>query len=70
MADSYTNFTVRGIDSEDEVREIDDELRNLEGVQMADVDHESGRVEVRYGEELISEEEIKSTVRDVGYEVT
>lgn len=70
MADSYTNFTVRGIDSEDEVREIDDELRKLEGVQMADIDHESGRVEVRYGEELISEEEIKSTVRDVGYEVT
>lgn len=69
MANSRTNFTVDGIESEDEARKINDELLELEGVQMANIDRESGRIEVRYGEELLSEERIKSTVRDAGYEV-
>ena len=69
MSDSYLNFTIRGVESEDEVRTITDELQKLEGVQMVDIDAESGRTEVRYGEELLSEEEIKSAARDAGYEV-
>lgn len=69
MANTRTNFTVDGIESEDEARKINDELLELEGVQMANIDRESGRIEVRYGEELLSEERIKSTVRDAGYEV-
>ena len=69
MADSQVDFTVSGIESADDGRAIKEELRNIRGVQMVEVDRESGRVEVRYGEELLSEERIKSAVRDIGYEV-
>ena len=69
MADSRTEFAVRGVESETDEREIDDALGALEGVQMVKIDPEGDRVEVRYGEELISEEEIRSAVRDLGYEV-
>ena len=69
MSDSHLNFTVRGAESEDDVRTITDELQKHQGVQMVDIDAESGRAEIRYGEELLSAEEIKSTVRDAGYEV-
>ncbi|WP_101294427.1 heavy-metal-associated domain-containing protein [Halegenticoccus soli] len=69
MADSRTNFTVEGVASEDDARTIERELRERRGVQSATVDPESGDVEVRYGEELLSAEAIKSTVRDAGYEV-
>ena len=67
MADSRTGFTVSEVESEDEAEKIEDELRELQGVQMAVVDYESGDTEVRYGEELLSEEEIKSAVQDMGY---
>ena len=69
MADSDAEFTVRGVESADDEREIDDALGRVEGVQMVTIDSESGRVEVRYGEELVSEERIRSAVRDAGYEV-
>ena len=48
---------------------IETALEDCEGVQMATFDEATGLVEVRHGEELISTEAIKSTVRDLGYEV-
>lgn len=69
MSDSYAEFTIQGVASEDEVRTITDELQGLQGVQMVEIDAGSGHAEIRYGEELLSEEEIESTVRDAGYEV-
>lgn len=69
MSDSYAEFTVRGVSSEDDVQTITDELQELEGVQMVEVDVESGHAEVRYGESLLSEVDIESAVRDAGYEV-
>lgn len=69
MADSEVTFLVRGVESGDDARAVEDELRELRGVQMAEVDPESGRAEVRYGEELLSEERIETAIRDAGYEV-
>ena len=69
MADSYSEFTVRGIETEDEVREIKEALGELEGFQIAEIDTGTGHVEVGYSEELLWEEKIKSTVRELGYEV-
>lgn len=69
MGDSYANFTIRGIESGAEVGPIEDALQDLDGVQMVTIDPESGETEVRYGEELLSAERIRSTVRDAGYEV-
>ena len=69
VADSYTELTVRGIASEDDVRAIENELQEIRGVQMVTVDRESGHVEVRRGEELVSGEQIESTVQEAGYEV-
>lgn len=69
MADSYAHFTVRGIESADEVGTLESDIQALDGVQLADVDPDSGETEVRYGEEKLSEERIESAVREAGYEV-
>ena len=69
MASSYTDFTVHTIESEDEARTLEDELEDQRGIQLVEIDHESGHVEARYTEELLSEERIKSRVRDSGYEL-
>lgn len=67
MADTEISFTVSGPDADE--REVTDALDDLRGVQMVDVDEGSGEVTVRYGEELHSEEEIRSAVAEAGYEV-
>jgi copper chaperone CopZ len=69
MPDSYAEFTVRGVSSEEDVQTITDELQELEGVQMVEIDVESGRAEARYGESLLSEVDIESAVAEAGYEV-
>lgn len=68
MANSRMEFAVHGLDAGDE-EGIDGALGGLEGVQLVDVDPENERVEVRYGEELVSEEAIRDAVRDAGYEI-
>lgn len=69
VANSRAKFSVGGVESAADADGIKDELGDLDGVQLADVDPDTGEAEVRYGEELISEEEIESTVRELGYEV-
>lgn len=69
MSDSRARFAVPDAESEDDADAIEGALSELRGVQAASVDPGSGDVEVRYGEELLSEEEIRSTVREAGYEV-
>jgi len=68
MANSRTEFSVSGAES-GAGGDIEEELEDQEGVQLVAVDGDSGVVEVRYGEELISEREIKTVVRDLGYDV-
>ncbi|CQH54107.1 HMA domain protein [Halobacterium hubeiense] len=66
MSNSRAEFTVSK-DADGET--IEDALHEREGVQLAAFDPETGLVEVRHGEALISTEEIESTVRELGYDV-
>lgn len=68
MAENEATFTIRGIDSADDARGIEDDLEAVDGVMGATVD-ESGEAEVRYDADLLAEERVKVTVRDAGYEV-
>ena len=69
MAENRATFTVRGVTSRDDVRRIRDELDTLDGVMETDVDADSGEANVRYDVDVLAEERIKITVRDMGYEV-
>lgn len=68
MAENNATFTVRGIESEDDVRDIEDELADVDGVMGTDI-KETGEAEVKYDYDVLSEERIKITVREMGYEV-
>jgi copper chaperone CopZ len=69
MANSRAEFVVADAESRADREEIEDALEDREGVQLVDLDLDNGQAEVRHGEELISGEEIRSTVEALGYEV-
>lgn len=69
MAENHAMFTVLGSESEDESQNIENELEDMDGVMGAELDHESGETTVRYDVDLLAEERIKITVRDMGYDV-
>lgn len=68
MAENDAEFTVQGVESEEEVREIEDELAELKGVMGTDIDAD-GEASIKYDYDILSEERIKITVREMGYEV-
>lgn len=70
MAQSTAVFTIQGVDSEDDLQAIDDKLRGLEGVMGVDIDQDSGDAEIKYDEDILAEERVKITVRELGYDVT
>ncbi|WP_143052134.1 heavy-metal-associated domain-containing protein [Halobacterium jilantaiense] len=69
MATSRATFTVTDARSPADVENIEDALRDHEGVQLVDIDPETGETEVRHGESLVSGEEIRSAVEELGYDV-
>jgi copper chaperone CopZ len=69
MAENVAEFTVRGIESEDDTEAIETELLERDGVTGAAVDPESGDAEVDFDYDLTSEERIEITVEEMGYEV-
>lgn len=69
MAENRAIFTVHGIEAEDESHSIEDELEDMDGVMGAELDHKSGETTVRYDVDLLAEERIKITVREMGYNV-
>ena len=69
MAENYATFTVRGIESESDVRAIEDELGEVEGVMGTEIERESGDARIRYDVDLVSEERVKDAVRDAGFTV-
>ncbi len=68
MAESNAEFTVQGVESEEDVREIEDELAELKGVMGTEIDAD-GEAAVKFDHDILSEERIKITVREMGYEV-
>lgn len=69
MAQSTAVFTIQGIDSEDDLQAIDDKLRELNGVMGVNADQDSGDAEIKYDEDILAEERVKITVRELGYNV-
>jgi copper chaperone CopZ len=69
MADNRARFTVPGVSSEDEAGLIREELEELNGIREATVNVDTGEATVRYDGGALSEEEIKRSIRKVGYEV-
>jgi copper chaperone CopZ len=69
VANSRARFVIADAESRADREEIEDALKDREGVQLVDIDLNNGRAEVRHGEALISGEEIRSTVEELGYEV-
>ena len=69
MAENTASFTVRGIESEDEAETVEGELEEIEGIMGAQIDGGSGEAEIRFDYDLLSEERVETTVRDMGYEV-
>lgn len=68
MAENNARFTVRGIESDDDVREIEEELSGVDGVMGTEIE-ESGEAKIKYDHDRLSEERVKITVREMGYEV-
>lgn len=69
MAENEVSFTVHGVESEAEVQNIKDELEEVDGVMGAEIDRESGEAVIRYDVDLLAEERVKITVREMGYEI-
>lgn len=69
MAENRAEFTVRGLASEDDVREVRAELEAVDGVMAIEIDPETGEAKVDYDYDLIAEEQIERALRDAGHEI-
>lgn len=69
MAENTATFTVQGVNSEDDVQTIKDELGDVDGVMGVTIDQNSGETEVTYDYDVLAEERVKITVREMGYDV-
>ena len=69
MAQSTAVFTIQGVNSENDLQAIENTLRELDGVMGVDVDQDSGDAEIKYDEDILAEERVKITVRELGYTV-
>ena len=69
MSEHRADFVIGGLSSEEDAREIREELEEVDGVMSIELSSETGEADVRYDYDVLSEEKIKNTVRDTGYEV-
>ncbi len=69
MAENRAEFVIRGGTSEEDVREIREGLEDVDGVMNIEIDSETGEAKVDFDYDLLAEERIKKTVRDMGYEL-
>lgn len=69
MAETQSTFTIAGVDADRDAERVTDELEDTDGVMGAAVEPGSGQAEVRLDEDLLSEERVRETVREMGYEV-
>ena len=69
MAENRAEFAIGGLSSESDAEEIRERLEDVDGVMSMELSSETGEANVRYDYDILSEEKIKETVRDAGYEV-
>lgn len=68
MAVNSAEFRIVGIDSEDDVAAIEEELADLNGVMGTEIDPETGEAEIEFDVDILAEERIEITIREMGYE--
>lgn len=69
MAVSKEVITVRGVESDDDMRDVESKLKEVEGVMGMEFESGSDEAEIRYDEDLTSGERVKDEVREMGYDV-
>lgn len=69
MAKTNTTLQVKGMSCEHCVNVIESALKNLSGVEMADVDLKANKVTVSYDDAVVKLENIKDAIEDQGYDV-
>ena len=69
MAENRAEFVIGELTSEEDVREIRERLEDVDGVMSIEIDSETGEAKVDYDYDLLAEERIKKTVRDLGYDL-
>jgi copper chaperone CopZ len=48
---------------------VTDSLTEIKGIEKAEAFHKKGKVDVSFDEKLVSEKQIKETIKKEGYEV-
>lgn len=69
MAENTADFVIQELSSEEDAREIRAALDDVDGVMSMDINPETGEANVNYDYDLISEEEVERTVRELGFEL-
>lgn len=64
------DFHIEGISCAACVRRLENGLNDLEGVRSATVNFATSKATVEYDSNVLSDEEIKQRIRDIGYDVT
>ena len=68
MATARAGFTVPGIESDEDAERLREGLREVEGIMGVEIDRETGETTVDYDADLLAEERVEITVRELGYE--
>lgn len=69
MSEQNIAFNVEGIISNDSAESLKNSINMLNGVIEVIIDIKAKRVAVEYDEERLSDETIKGTIEDAGFEV-
>lgn len=69
MSEQNIAFNVEGITSNESAESLKNSLNMLNGVIEVIIDIKAKRVAVEYDEERLSDETIKGTIEDAGFEV-
>ena len=64
------DFQIEGMSCAACVRRVENGLNDLAGVRSASVNFATSRASVEYDENILSDEDIKQRIRDIGYEVS
>lgn len=65
-----TTFAVEGMSCQHCKKAIEMALQTLEGVKKAEVNLEGKTVDIEYDQGVTTEQQIKDTIEDAGYQVT
>ncbi len=70
MAVGNASFVIQGIESEDDVNAIKETLEEVDGILGTEIDQESGEANINYDVDLLAEERIMISIRELGYETS